>query len=216
MLSSWKENHYSDLSKAPLFPLRFAPMHSLPDTAQYGKPEAIDPQWSIRPSIQWILSRRLKLTPIYISKLRIFNSEESDTRVRNTHYDHLTGCLFTDTDLFLSWPGGMTEWVEWGSASRFGEIGGFKSIWFKPWWSQTNDFKIDTCRFLARQLALLGSGKDWSAQCQDNVTEWASASFGTLVSQWAALLGHHKCLLSQVGTCPDMTLNVARTWNPNN
>ena len=36
-------------------------------------------------------------------------------------------------------------------------------------------YKIDTCRSLARCLALLGSGKDWLAQCQDNVTEWTEA-----------------------------------------
>ena len=38
------------------------------------------------------------------------------------------------------------------------------------WSRQTNDFKIDTCRFLARPSALLGYGKNWLAQCQDNVT----------------------------------------------
>ena len=31
--------------------------------------------------------------------------------------------------------------------------------------------KIDTCHFLARHSALIGEGKDWFAQCQDNVTE---------------------------------------------
>ena len=37
---------------------------------------------------------------------------------------------------------------------------------------QTNDFKIDSCHFLAYHSALLGWDKDWLAQCQDNVTEW--------------------------------------------
>ena len=36
-----------------------------------------------------------------------------------------------------------------------------------------------------------------------------------LLAAWfpseAALKGHHECALSQVGTRPDMTLNVART-----
>ena len=32
--------------------------------------------------------------------------------------------------------------------------------------------QIDTCRFLARCLALLGQGNDWLAQCHDSVTEW--------------------------------------------
>ena len=39
---------------------------------------------------------------------------------------------------------------------------------FKPWCSQTNDFNIGTCRFLARYSALLGLSKDWLAQCQHN------------------------------------------------
>ena len=38
--------------------------------------------------------------------------------------------------------------------------------------SQTSDLKIDTYCFLAQCSALLGEGKDWLAQCQDNVTEW--------------------------------------------
>ena len=29
-----------------------------------------------------------------------------------------------------------------------------------------------TCLFLARCSELLGLGKDWLAQCQDNMTEW--------------------------------------------
>ena len=37
---------------------------------------------------------------------------------------------------------------------------------------KTNDFKIDTGRFLARCSTLLEYGKDWLAQCQDNVTDW--------------------------------------------
>ena len=47
-----------------------------------------------------------------------------------------------------------------------------KPCGFEPWLSQTNDdnFKIATCRSLARRSALLGYGKDWLAWCQDNVT----------------------------------------------
>ena len=51
----------------------------------------------------------------------------------------------------------------------FWKIGESEPRSFKPRSSQTNDFKIDTCRFLARHLALLGQGKDWLIQCQDNV-----------------------------------------------
>ena len=43
--------------------------------------------------------------------------------------------------------------------------------------SQTNDFKIDTCHSLAWRSALLGSGKEWFAQYQDNATEWDSRSW---------------------------------------
>ena len=36
----------------------------------------------------------------------------------------------------------------------------------------TDDIKIYMYHFPARRLALLGQGKDWLAQCKDNVTEW--------------------------------------------
>ena len=32
-------------------------------------------------------------------------------------------------------------------------------------------YKIDTCRFLAGRLALIGYGEDWLAQCQNNVCD---------------------------------------------
>ena len=35
-----------------------------------------------------------------------------------------------------------------------------------------------TCHFLAWHLALLGMEKDWSAQNQDNVTEWGIQGYG--------------------------------------
>ena len=54
----------------------------------------------------------------------------------------------------------------------FGDIGGFGPHGFEPRSIQPDDLNIDTCHFLARCLALLGQGKDWLAQCQDNVTEW--------------------------------------------
>ena len=47
-----------------------------------------------------------------------------------------------------------------------------------PFWvfesrlSQTNDFKLDTLHSLAWHSALLGLGKDWSTQSQDNTTDW--------------------------------------------
>ena len=83
---------------------------------------------------------------------------------------------------------------------------------FEPWSSQTSDFKIDTCRFLIRHSALLGERKDWLARCQDNLTGWASRAWcwqpSVPVRQHYS---HHECVLSQFGTCLDMTLDVART-----
>ena len=52
------------------------------------------------------------------------------------------------------------------------EIGGFGPRRFEPWSSQTNELKIDSCRFLARHSALLGYGNGWLTQCQDNVNAW--------------------------------------------
>ena len=49
--------------------------------------------------------------------------------------------------------------VEWG------ERGPHMHVPVKPM-----TLKIDTCRFLAYRLALLRQGKEWLAQCQDNVT----------------------------------------------
>ena len=41
------------------------------------------------------------------------------------------------------------------------EISGLGSSGLEPWLSQTNELKIDTCRFLARCSAFLGLDKDW-------------------------------------------------------
>ena len=53
---------------------------------------------------------------------------------------------------------------------------------FESWSSQTNNFKIDTCCFLAWLSAILGEGKDWFVQCRDNTTEW-DANADIVVSQ---------------------------------
>ena len=54
----------------------------------------------------------------------------------------------------------------------FWEIGRFGPHALEHWSNQTNNFKMYACRFLARPLALLGYGKEWLAQFEDNVTEW--------------------------------------------
>ena len=100
------------------------------------------------------------------------------------------------------------------SISRFGKSGNPKPRGFKPWSSQTNDFKIDTCHFPASRLALLGSSKDWLAQCQDNVTEWDTRSWwpGFPVRQ------HYKIGMRALshksvpdGPSPGMIIYAART-----
>jgi hypothetical protein len=48
---------------------------------------------------------------------------------------------------------------------------------FEPWSSQTKDYKIGICCYLAKHAALRRKSKDWLAQNQDNVSEW-----GTVVS----------------------------------
>ena len=54
------------------------------------------------------------------------------------------------------------------SVSRFGRSGGFGPGVLEPCSSQINGFTIR--HFLASHAGLLGEGKDWLAQCQDNVT----------------------------------------------
>ena len=63
------------------------------------------------------------------------------------------------------------------SASHSGRLGNLKVAGskldlavFKPLLSSTNDFKIDSSCSLACCLALLGYGKDWLAQSQDNAS----------------------------------------------
>ena len=44
-------------------------------------------------------------------------------------------------------------------------------------------YKIDTCCFLAWRFAIIGYGKEWLAECQDNVTV-----VGGLISQWSSTI----------------------------
>ena len=75
---------------------------------------------------------------------------------------------------------------------------------------KTMTYKIDTCRFLAWRLALIGSGKDWLAQCPDNVTE---ENIGSWCRSPDFSMGQHYevTMKSQVGACSDITLAVAKT-----
>ena len=117
----------------------------------------------------------------------------------------IKGSVFFKLVVFLKLvPGAVTESVEhW---SRVWEIVSSSSGRVKPM-----TYNIDTCCFLAKCSALLGQGQDWLAQCQDTVTEWGIGSWcwrpGFPVEQ------HYKVAMSdksQVRTCPDITLDVAR------
>ena len=59
---------------------------------------------------------------------------------------------------------------------------------------------LDICCFLAWRLALIGYGKNRLAKCQDNVTGISTHGIRS-----------HECALTQVGTHPDMMLDVVRT-----
>ena len=65
---------------------------------------------------------------------------------------------------------------------------------FYSWSSQNNHFKINTCHSLAWCSALLGEGKDWFSQCQDNGIECDSRSW----CQWPGVpvRQHYKVTLS--------------------
>ena len=47
---------------------------------------------------------------------------------------------------------------------------------FDPRSGQTKDFKIGICCFSAKHAALRSKSKDWSAQNQNNVSEWGDMS----------------------------------------
>ena len=68
-------------------------------------------------------------------------------------------------------PDGIVGWVEhlYPGLGDWGDLDGPRG--FNLWSSQTNDFKIGTCHFLAWCSALLVYGKDWLTQHQDNVIE---------------------------------------------
>ena len=53
----------------------------------------------------------------------------------------------------------LTRWdcrMNRASVFLLGRSGNLDLVGFEPWSIQSNDFKIDTCRFLARRSALLG------------------------------------------------------------
>ena len=80
---------------------------------------------------------------------------------------------------------------------------------FSSWTSQPNDLNMYTYHFRARHSTLLSYGKDWLAQCQDNVTKWDSRSW---CWRLGLPVGQH-CKVTMSGQChwPDMTLDVALT-----
>ena len=54
-------------------------------------------------------------------------------------------------------------------------------------------YKIDTCHYLAWCSALIGYGKDWLTQCQNNAIEWDTGSWCSgLIIQWE----HYRVVMS--------------------
>ena len=91
--------------------------------------------------------------------------ESNHLRRQTANYCPIIGSLCPD-----SRPDGMAKWVKRPSSFWGGR--GIQTHGFESWSSQISDLLMDTCRFLARCSVLLGLGKDWLVQCQDNVTEW--------------------------------------------
>ena len=52
---------------------------------------------------------------------------------------------------------------------------------YEPRLGQTKDYKICICCYSAKHAALRRKSKDWLAQNQDNVSEWADRCFSELV-----------------------------------
>ena len=73
-----------------------------------------------------------------------------------------------------------------------------------PGWVKLMTYQIDTCRFLAWWSALIGYGKDWLAQCQDNVIEWDIRSWCWLpISQWGSTIK---------SSCVCIVMNLFSSW----
>ena len=82
------------------------------------------------------------------------------------------------------------------SVSGFGDRGNLNIAGLNPGRVKSMTY---ACRFLARCSALLGEGKGWLAQCQENVTEWDMVLAAGSASG-AALESPHEHTLSLVGT----------------
>ena len=80
-----------------------------------------------------------------------------------------------------------------GERRRCGLLSGSHSIESHSVIISSGRVKLDTCRFRAWRLALIGQGRDWLAQCQDNVNGWCKLP-GPSVGQ------HYKVAIS-IPTC---------------
>ena len=59
---------------------------------------------------------------------------------------------------------------------------------FEPRSSQTKDYTICICFFLAKHSALRKKSKDWLARNQDNVSKWSDTSIRGLLLQTASTI----------------------------
>ena len=68
-------------------------------------------------------------------------------------------------------------------------------------------YKIDTCCFLAWCSTLIGYDKGLLAQCQVTGKGWDLRHDFPVGQHYK---GHLECVLSQVGACPEMTLEIVK------
>jgi hypothetical protein len=59
---------------------------------------------------------------------------------------------------------------------------------FEPRSGQTKNYEIGICCFAAKHAALRRKGKDWSAQNENNVSEWSDMSTRGLLFQWSSTI----------------------------
>ena len=80
--------------------------------------------------------------------------------------------------------------------------------------SQIDDLYNSYLSLPSLALGMVAEGKNWLAQCKDNMTEWDIGSSWWQpdfpVGQYYDVSMSRECALCQVGTHPNITLNVDR------
>jgi hypothetical protein len=73
---------------------------------------------------------------------------------------------------------------------------------FEPPLGRNKDNKIGICCFSTKHAALRRKSKNWLAQNQDNVSEWADMSIHRLLFQWASTMNNPTELVGLVQSWP--------------